>query len=158
MSSGARVSAEVSPGLTSRPFPSSPVFHRSVRRRSLPPAAPPPSLVHCPSVIWQTKRLFIRRRDKKKKVLPSRRSHCGCQALPRPQPGENKRRRKRSGGLSALLSAISEGRELLTPDQRGYHGKHGRRPDPAAQAASVRETECDFCHERAHCGRASAPN
>lgn len=42
VSSGARVSAEVSSVLTSRPFSSSPVFHRSVRRRSRPPLPPSP--------------------------------------------------------------------------------------------------------------------
>lgn len=51
VSSGARVSAEVSSVLTSRPFSSSPVFHRSVRRRSRPPPSSLPRPPRRPSSI-----------------------------------------------------------------------------------------------------------
>jgi len=62
--------------------------------------------------------------------------------------------------LCCLISFFYlRGRELLTPDQRGYHSKHGRDPSPDIHPVCV--WECVWSvhagHEQAHCGGASVP-
>lgn len=143
--------------LTCWPLCSS-ALHKSIRRRSydcrrrrrwhppsllfslslssLPPSSHP-SCSHCLNVIWQTKRLFIQSRNKTQHPpFTLRLSNTPTNAAT-----FSKTR------LSRFFFFISRGRELLTPDQRGYHSKHGRDPDPDTHpvyvCVSVRE--CDPC-------------
>lgn len=117
------------------------------RQTSLTPSSPPPTTAPLsPPVaprplsechLANKTPVHMEPEQKKKKILPSSHSHCGCQALPRPQRGGERGKRKKTRGLSALFHTISEGRELLTSDQRGYHGKHGRRPNRGTQPLCV---------------------
>lgn len=47
----------------------------------------------------------------------------------------------------SLFFLIIGGRELLTPDQRGYHSKHGRDPNPETHpvCVCVKERVCMIC-------------
>lgn len=49
--------------------------------------------------------------------------------------------------LSLFFFLIIGGRELLTPDQRGYHSKHGRDPNPEIHpvCVCVKERVCMIC-------------
>lgn len=137
------MSAEVS-----RSWPAEPLFFMSPQklRMSLKRWPPPrlhPSLSHCLNVIWQTKRLFIQSRNKTQHPpftlrlsnTPSKRCH-----LLKNTPVSS---------LSLFFFLIIGGRELLTPDQRGYHSKHGRDPNPEIHPVCVREREgvYDLCME-----------
>lgn len=119
-----------------------------------PPSLPPslPSCSHCLNVIWQTKRLFIQSRNK----TPHPPFTLRLSNTPTNAATFSKTR------LSAFFYFISKGRELLTPDQRGYHSKHGRHPNrdthPVCACVCVRVWFVHEGYEKAHCGHASVPN
>lgn len=122
------------------------VLHESTKTSDVTQtmASPPrlhPSLSHCLNVIWQTKRLFIQSRNKTQHPpftlrlsnTPSKRCHL-LKNMP-------------VSSLSLFFFLIIGGRELLTPDQRGYHSKHGRDPNPEIHpvCVCVKERVCMIC-------------
>lgn len=132
--------------LTCWPSRSSAVIHKRIRRCSYdhrrrsppPPSLPPsssPSRSHCLNVIWQTKRPFIQSRNKTQ--------HPPFTLRPSNSPTNAATFSKTR--LSAFFYFISEGRELLTPDQRGYHSKHGRDPNCVHVCVCLCVRECDLC-------------
>lgn len=94
-----------------------------------------PSYCHCLSVSFQTKRLFRRLQNKTHHPPFTLGLSKAQQTLSWTQ------KKKRTCSVLFFfvfcfffsLSVVFQGRELLTPDQRGYHSKHGTHPTPSTQ-------------------------
>lgn len=111
------------------------VVHKSIGRRSYDlTTLLPPSSRYCLSVIWQTKRLLIQSRNKMQHPPFTLR----LWNTPTGAANFSKTR------LSHFFYSISKGRELLTPDQREYHSKHGRYPNRDTHPVC----ECVICEPR----------